>query len=84
MFRWSPGKLIVVGGQDGVQSLNTTELYDPAEDVWTPGPKMLTRRANVNVAVADGKLFAVGGFSGKSRAYLSETPSVSLTAPWWG
>ena len=55
----------MVGGLDGVQSLNTTELYDPAEDVWTPGPKLLTRRANVNVAVADGKLFAVGGFSGE-------------------
>lgn len=60
-----PGKLIVVGGLDGVQSLNTTEVYDPADGAWTPGPKMLSRRANVNVAVVDGKLFAVGGFSGE-------------------
>lgn len=58
-------KLIVVGGSDGVKSLSSTEMYDPERREWTAGPKMTSRRANVNVAEIGGKVFAVGGFSGR-------------------
>jgi influenza virus NS1A-binding protein len=55
----------MVGGFDGKQSLCSTEIYDPDTNSWSPGPSMTTCRANVGVAVVDGKLYAVGGFSGK-------------------
>lgn len=58
------GKLYVVGGSDGTQSLATTEMYDPIERIWSPGPNMTTPRANVGVAVVGNRLYAVGGFSG--------------------
>lgn len=58
------GKLYVVGGSDGTQSLATTEMYDPNERIWIPGPNMITPRANVGVAVIGNRLYAVGGFSG--------------------
>lgn len=58
------GKLYVVGGSDGTQSLATTEIYDPIERSWSPGPSMTTPRANVGVAVVGNRLYAVGGFSG--------------------
>lgn len=53
-----------MGGSDGTQSLATTEMYDPIERVWSPGPNMTTPRANVGVAVVGNRLYAVGGFSG--------------------
>ena len=57
-------KLYVVGGSDGCQSLCTTEVFDFDSNSWSPGPSMTSCRANISVAVIDGKLFAVGGFSG--------------------
>lgn len=57
-------KLYVVGGSDGTQSLATTEMYNPIEQIWSPGPNMTTSRANVGVAVVGNRLYAVGGFSG--------------------
>lgn len=58
------GKLYIVGGSDGTQSLATTEIYDINEGMWSPGPNMTTPRANVGVAVVGNRLYAVGGFSG--------------------
>lgn len=57
-------KLYVVGGSDGCQSLCTTEVFDFETNSWSPGPSMTSCRANISVTVIDGKLFAVGGFSG--------------------
>lgn len=55
----------MIGGSDGTHSLCTTEIYDPETNSWMPGPSMTTCRANVGVTVVDGRLYAVGGFSGK-------------------
>lgn len=56
----------MIGGSDGTQSLCSTEIYDPETNTWMPGPPMTTCRANVGVAVVNDKLYAVGGFSGKT------------------
>jgi influenza virus NS1A-binding protein len=64
MIRYVAGKLYAVGGSDGSHSLCSTEIYDPQEKTWTPGPNMTTARANVGVAVIGSRLYAVGGFSG--------------------
>lgn len=64
MYDVFTGKLYVVGGSDGTQSLATTEMYDPNERMWIPGPNMITPRANVGVAMVGNRLYAVGGFSG--------------------
>lgn len=55
----------MIGGSDGTHSLCTTEVYDPESNSWMPGPSMTTCRANVGVTVVDGRLYAVGGFSGR-------------------
>ena len=64
LFHTLAGKLFLMGGSDGQQSLCSTEVYDPDTNSWAPGASMTTCRANVGVAVVDGKLYAVGGFSG--------------------
>lgn len=61
------GRLYAVGGSDGSHSLCSTEIYNPQEKTWTPGPNMTTARANVGVAVIGSRLYAVGGFSGMER-----------------
>ena len=58
------GKLILVGGSDGTHSLCSTEVWDPFENAWGPGPTMTTCRTNVAVAMVGNRLWAVGGFSG--------------------
>lgn len=66
----------MMGGSDGTQSLCSTEIYDPDTNSWTPGPSMTTCRANVGAAVVDGKLYAVGGFSG--NLFLCFTAPINL------
>jgi len=76
MFDYSAGKLYVIGGSDGHMSLNSVEVYDTHTQTWSFGPSLSVARTNVGVAVAQGRLFAVGGFSGKafldSLEYLAE------------
>ena len=38
------GKLYIVGGRDGLKTLNTVESYDPLTDTWTSLPPMSTHR----------------------------------------
>lgn len=63
--------MYAVGGSDGAHSLNSTEIYDPTTQNWTPGPSLTTSRANVGVAVIGNRLYAVGGFSG-GLSYLMQ------------
>ena len=37
-------KLYVVGGRDGLKTLNTVECYDPKKKTWTLMPAMTTHR----------------------------------------
>lgn len=53
------GKVVVCGGNRGMQFLNTVEAYDAALDEWTYMPSMVERRnGHASVAVRD-KLFVV-------------------------
>lgn len=38
------GKLHVVGGRDGLKTLNTVESYDPGTNTWSQLPPMSTHR----------------------------------------
>jgi hypothetical protein len=61
------GKLYVMGGQrtdSGAipgPSTNLLEIYDPAADTWTTGNPMPTERMGLVAAVANGKIYAIGG-----------------------
>lgn len=48
--------------------LGTVEEYDPSSDTWTAKASMPTPRAYLTaVAAPDGKIYAIGGFSGPNR-----------------
>ena len=62
-------KLVVVGGRDGLKTLNTVESYCPRTKRWSSVPSMTTHRHGLGVSVLEGPLYAVGGHDGWS--YLS-------------
>ena len=63
------GDLFIVGGRDGLRTLNTVECYNPKTNQWSSMPAMSTHRHGLGVAVLNGPLYAVGGHDGWS--YLS-------------
>lgn len=63
------GRVLVTGGEKccnpmPFEALATTEIYDPARDLWTAGPKMSSARYDHTVDVlADGRVVVAGGAS---------------------
>ena len=60
------GKLYVIGGSDGSQSLCSVEIYEPRMNRWSAGPSLSISRANLEAVELEGNLFAIGGYSGKT------------------
>ncbi|XP_046669511.1 kelch-like protein 5 [Homalodisca vitripennis] len=60
------GKLYVVGGRDGLKTLNTVECFDIKTKTWSNMPPMSTHRHGLGVGVLEGPLYAVGGHDGWS------------------
>lgn len=46
-------KLYVVGGRDGLKTLNTVECYDPKKKTWTLMPPMSTHRHGLGQSQTD-------------------------------
>lgn len=59
-------RLIIVGGRDGLKTLNTMEYLDLETGAWTQLSAMNTHRHGLGVAVLGGTLYAVGGHDGWS------------------
>ena len=59
----------VVGGRNGLQTLNTVDCFNPLTNSWISVPPMCSYRHGVSVATLCGPLYAVGGHDGWS--YLS-------------
>ena len=62
-------EIYVVGGRNGLQTINTVDRYNPVSNTWLPIPSMCSYRHGVSVAHLSGPLYAVGGHDGWS--YLS-------------
>uniref|UniRef100_A0A2P2HW93 Kelch-like protein 5 n=1 Tax=Hirondellea gigas TaxID=1518452 RepID=A0A2P2HW93_9CRUS len=60
------GKLHVVGGRDGLKTLNTVESWDHTTGHWSHLPNMATHRHGLGVGVVGGVVYSVGGHDGWS------------------
>lgn len=59
-------KLIIVGGRDGLKTLNSVESLDMNTMIWSQLNPMGTHRHGLGVAILEGPLYAVGGHDGWS------------------
>lgn len=59
-------RLLIVGGRDGLKTMNTMEYLDLDYGVWYQLSAMNTHRHGLGVAVISGALYAVGGHDGWS------------------
>ena len=55
---------MVVGGDDGVQSLATTEIFDPKTKTWSPGPLLTEARETFALTSYGNTGLAAGGWDG--------------------
>ena len=66
----------MVGGSDGTSALSSVEIFDMETQQWSFGPQLSIARANTAAIIYRGRLFCVGGFSGKdflnTAEYLTE------------
>ena len=62
-------RIYIVGGRNGLRTLNSVDSYDPATNFWESIPPMCSYRHGVGVAEMSGPMYAVGGHDGWS--YLS-------------
>ena len=62
------GKLYALGGYDGNSYLNSVECYNPKSKEWTEVAPLRFSRSCFAAAVADGYLYALGGYG---PSYLS-------------
>jgi len=67
------GKIFIIGGSNGITSLSSIEIFDPITNEWVTSSinngnncDLNVARAGVGVAVCCDKLYAVGGFDGRS------------------
>lgn len=78
------GRVLAAGGIDQIAATgirtNSTEIYDPASNSWSPGPGMAQARAGHTATfLADGRFLFVGGDEGNSTAEIYTPPSNSFT-----
>jgi len=57
------GKVYVIGGLAGIQTLASVEVYDPAQDAWSFAAPLPAPRHHAAAAVVDGTLYVIGGFA---------------------
>ncbi len=58
------GKLYIVGGNDGVKTIATMEMFDPNTCEWTSKTTMPTDRGLAACAAINDKIFVIGGIRG--------------------
>lgn len=79
------GKVLIAGGeQTGVWStIRTSELYDPATGTFAATGLMVSaRRAFSAELLADGRVFAIGGWNGGSAHYRTSEFYNPTTGTW--
>jgi N-acetylneuraminic acid mutarotase len=57
-------KLYIVGGNDGVRTVATMEMFDPDSGKWISKPSMPTDRGLAACAAIDEKIYVIGGIRG--------------------
>lgn len=68
------GKILIAGGDTyAYDPTVAVDVYDPTTDTLAPGPAMTSARTNFRLErLADGKILAIGGYSGSAARATTE------------
>jgi uncharacterized repeat protein (TIGR01451 family) len=73
------GRVLVAGGNDGLKTLDTAELYDPATNSWSLATNMISsRESHTATLLSNGKVLVVGG-STSNRAEVYDPTTNTWT-----
>src|SRR5207248_6783280 len=63
----SDGRVLLIGGSDGTNALNTVDILDPSSGAIRQGPVLSTPRTSATATTTlDGKVVVVGGNDGSA------------------
>ena len=63
------GKVYLIGGlETGAVTVDKVQVYDPATDFWTLAAPLPQPRHHAGVAVANGRIYVLGGYTGNPFA----------------
>lgn len=68
----TPQRIYVIGGRLSTLEVAYNQVYSPENDSWNIGSPMLTARYGLAVAVANGKVYAMGGFKGMDVSVIKK------------
>jgi len=72
--RLTSGKVLVVGGRNGSNSLTSAEIYDPTTKTFSSAGAMATPREEAEaVLLPDGRVLVIAGYNRSPQTYLSST-----------
>ena len=79
-------KIFIIGGSNGVTSLTSVEVYDPTSNEWILNVNGIRNELNIprvglGVTVCSDKIYAVGGFDG--RTFLKSVEVYDETTHQW-
>jgi hypothetical protein len=63
------GEVMLIGGQNDKETLDTTEIFDPNLNVFRPGVSLLKpRRLHTATVLNNGNVLVVGGYTGQEQS----------------
>lgn len=66
------GRVLVVGGREGLSELATAELYDPKKNAWRPAAKLqVGRSGHTATLLDDGSVLVVGGVAHSGDRFVA-------------
>ncbi|MGH7940582.1 MAG: kelch repeat-containing protein [Limisphaerales bacterium] len=83
------GRVLVAGGSDGNNLLDSIELYDPASGTWTPGTHSMleSRSGHTATLLPNGQVLLAGGWGeytyilSEAELFNPQTGTLTLTGP---
>jgi N-acetylneuraminic acid mutarotase len=79
------GKILAIAGLGARGDVSVTEIYDPANDRWEPGPALPLARHGHSAVNVDGVVFVLGGYATSDgvMAPQSRVDALNLSSRQW-
>lgn len=78
------GRVLIAGGTlspTGASALDSTYVFNPGDNTWTPGPRLITPRHSHAAAILGGDVVLAGGSDGTGATASTESMSQILANP---